>query len=1171
MKRSVLLLSVLAVLAAADVRAYEKIDFKGQILNPSFLKPSAVAVSADRVFVADAKANVVFIFNQEGTLLKKAEAGLKAPRAVAFGEGRLYTADTGNSRIVVFDSEGKLLWVFAGDGSAPGQLRAPAGLAYGPDSRVYVSNTGNSRIDVFNSDGIYLYGFPVLKADGVTKLSPGKLSLDRSGNIYVSDPDKAVVQKYDRAGKLLHEYPFPNDGAAPDTKGLLYVITAKEGKVREVASSGEVKGTFGTRGKGRSEFRKLSDIAIGAGGELYLCDEDNKKVVIIKVENAVKGPKLREAAILDRFTVKGPVAKYPFKADAFAVTAENELIAYLPELREIALLSYGAKKTLIGYGSGQGQVKNPKGLFVGSKGQIYVADTGNDRVQIFKADGAYSNMFGESGSGDGNFRSPSSITMSDKGNIYVADSRNKKLKAFNDDGIFLFSAGPELGSIVLENPVSVCCDADRNVHILDAGLKKVIVTNAMGKFLRVWDDSGSLQDPASIVYDGKGFFYILDKGSFSVKIFDEAGKFTASFFAKGRGERELWEPQGLDFRSDRIFISDSENSRIVSFDISYLPEAPDQVSAVADEAKVSVSWQAKTNAWTGPFKIFRSAGEEGTPEEAGSSRDFSFEDTSLSPDTTYFYSVAGISASGVSGGLSDPAQVYFKGPEAPAAEAAAAPAADLSAGSSSSSDSRNMAPMEILPKGLTYIFSANYKYYLKNPIGRIAVRNNTDSTFSNLKVSVDLKDFMDYPTDTSITEIKPKETVEVDLMATLNNKILTVNQDTPIQCHLTLTYYQDGAEKTVTLNQPIQVLSKNAIIWDTAARLANFITESDTPIKALKSAIMAGEEKYTANAGFLNKDVVKALMIWEGLGELGINFQADPVSPFSAKKSTAEAEQLLDTVQFPRQTVKLKSGDCDDLTALYASLFTAAGISTVILDFPGHIALMFDTRQTDAKNVGIPEEFLIKYKDTWWVGVEGTMTGKDFYDSVKHEADLYRSMANDVKVVDVAEAQKEYEPVTLPETEFEVKLDMDAFARRVTDAIGAMGKTRYEYFKNYYGQILLNSPDDLDANINLGILDGQYDKDASAGEYFDKVLRKDPVNPAALNNMGNLSFKQGKYDEASEYYFKAARADPYDAEIWLNLARLADKQGKKDDVKAFADRAAKIDPSVKNIGDKLLN
>ncbi|OGS13596.1 MAG: hypothetical protein A2234_04640 [Elusimicrobia bacterium RIFOXYA2_FULL_58_8] len=1155
-----LIFSFMMVFTAAGAGAYESVEWKSQLLNPAFMKISAVAVAEGKVYVADAKANCVFIFDAEGKMVKKAEAGLKGPQALALGGGRLYVADTGGSRIVVFDTEGKSLWAFAAEGQAPGQLREPRGVAYGPDSRVYVSNTGNSRVDVFNADGIYLYGFPVAKADGVTKLNPAKIALSYSGDVYVSDPGLALVQKYDRTGKLIREYPMPNDGAAPDMNGFLYVISAKEGKVREVAGSGEVVGTFGTRGKGKSEFKKLTDIAVDDSGSLYLCDEENKKVVAIRLDGTEGGSRLARASVLDRFTVKGPAAKYPFKADVFAVTPQNSIVAYLPEAKEIVLLEGGTKKTLIRTGPGQGQVKNPRGIFVDSKGMIYVADSGNDRVQVFNPDGTYSNMFGESGSGEGQFRNPSSVSVNSKGNIYVADTKNKKIKAFSPDGMFLFAVGPELGNISLVNPVAVRCDENKNVYILDSVLKKVVVTDAMGKFLRLWDDSGNLQDPAALIYDNKGFFYILDKGSFNVKIFDAAGKFTASFFAKGRGERELWTPQNLAFRNDRIFISDMENARIVSFDISYLPEAPSALKAEAGKSKVDLSWAARSNAWTGGFRVYRAAGEKGELKDAGAPKEMKFSDSALTPDTTYFYYVSGVSVSGVAGGLSDAAVVYFKGPDAPkAAEPAAA------------AENRNLAPMEIIPVELNYVFSANYKHYLKNPLGRIAIQNNTENEFSNVKVSFFLKDFMDFPTDAMVEgTIAPHAKAEVNIVATLNNRVLNITEDTPVQCQLTVTWYQDGVEKTSTLNRPIKMLSKNAIVWDKPQRLANFITPKDTPVFGFSRFALNEKGKVEEAASDLNESIVTALMVWEALGEQGLSYLADPVSPYAALKSSSSAEQVLDTVQFPRSTLKLKSGDCDDLTALFAAIFEAAGVRTALLDYPAHISLMFDTGATDAREAGLPAEYLIKYANTYWVGLEVTMAGKDMYDAIKHAADFYRQNEKEVKVIEVRGAWAEFEPVTLPETSDENYPDKGKFLARVQGSVAALLKARYNYFKEYFGRILLENPEDLDANLNMGLLSAKQGEAGDAEKSFNKVLEKEPFNAAALNNLGNMSFQQGKYEEAHKKYFAAAKADPYDAEIWLNLARVADKQGKKDDVKAFADRAAKIDPGVKNIGDKLL-
>ncbi|MBI4351394.1 MAG: 6-bladed beta-propeller [Elusimicrobia bacterium] len=1153
-----IILSLIFFSLASVSSAYEKIEFKGQILNPAFQKPSAVALAKGKVFVADTKVNAVFVFDAEQKFLKKLEGALKNPQAISFGGGRLYVADTGNSRIAVFDPEGKLLWAFAGPGDAPGQLKAPEGIAYGPDDRVYVSDTGNSRIAVFNSDGIYLYGFPVAKSDGATKLNPSRITLSRSGDILVSDPAKAVIVKYDRTGKLLKEHSIANNGMAVNKYGLFYAINSKEGKVKEFSEAGEPMGTFGTRGKGKSEFRNLRDIAIDESGLVYLCDEENKKVVMLKLEVAKPGPALPLAGILDRFTIKGPSSKASFKAAMFTVTPEGKILAWLPEAKEIALIDGATRKTLIKEGKLQGQVRAPRDIFVDPKGMIYVADTGNDRIQVFKPDGSYDNMFGESGSGEGQFRQPSSVSVNAKGNIYVADTKNKKIKAFSADGMFLFAVGPELGSVTLINPMAVRSDEEKNVYVLDSQLKKVVVLDAMGKFLRVWDDSGNLQDPASMAYDGKGFFYILDKGSFNVKIFDDAGNFNASFFAKGKGERELWAPQDLAFRNDKVYVSDPESVRIQSFGISYLPPPPTEVRAEVGKKSVKLSWEARSNAWTGGFKVFRSKGAE-EPVELGGGKEKVFEDTGLNADGVYRYYTAALSATGARGGLSAPVEVLFKLPESAKPAAPAAAAAPETA-------SRNVAPMEIIAPQLEYIFSANYKYYQKNPVGKIAVKNNTESDFTNVKLSFFFKDFMDFPSDTIIEEVKAGEQTEVALSATLNNRILNINEDTPIQCQLTLTYYQDGVEKTATLNKPVKVLSKNAIVWDNSARLANFITIKDTPIMAFRAFALGEKKKFEAEADLVDDSILTALMAWEALGEYGISYLADPANPYSVLKSTGNL--VLDTVQFPRNTLKLKSGDCDDLTALFASVFEASGLHVALLDFPGHIALMFDTGETDANAVGVPEQYLIKYNNTWWVGVETTMVGKSFQDSILHVADLYRKMDKEARVIDVRTAWNEFEPVTLPDTEAE-KYSSEGLSGRVKEAIASLIAARYDYLKKYYGRILQEVPGDIEANLSLGIVHAEYKAYAAAAGCFGKVLEKEPFNAGALNNLGNLSYTEGKYEEARDYYFKASKADPFDGNIWLNLARVSGKLGKKDDVKVFAEKAAKIEPELKSMGDKL--
>ena len=81
-------------------------------------------------------------------------------------------------------------------------------------------------------------------------------------------------------------------------------------------------------------------------------------------------------------------------------------------------------------GTGDGEFDSPTGIAVDSGGNIYVADTFNDRVQVFDPSGVFLSAFGSSGTGDGEFSLPQGIAVGGGGNIYVADTVNNRVQVF---------------------------------------------------------------------------------------------------------------------------------------------------------------------------------------------------------------------------------------------------------------------------------------------------------------------------------------------------------------------------------------------------------------------------------------------------------------------------------------------------------------------------------------------------------------------------------------------------------------------------------------------------------------------------------------------------------------------------------------------------------------------
>lgn len=81
-------------------------------------------------------------------------------------------------------------------------------------------------------------------------------------------------------------------------------------------------------------------------------------------------------------------------------------------------------------GSADGQFKFPRGVAVDDQGYIFVADSGNNRIQIFHPDGTFLRAFGCWGIGKGEFKGLEGVAVTANGNILVCDRENHRIQVF---------------------------------------------------------------------------------------------------------------------------------------------------------------------------------------------------------------------------------------------------------------------------------------------------------------------------------------------------------------------------------------------------------------------------------------------------------------------------------------------------------------------------------------------------------------------------------------------------------------------------------------------------------------------------------------------------------------------------------------------------------------------
>jgi streptogramin lyase len=232
-----------------------------------------------------------------------------------------------------------------------------------------------------------------------------------------------------------------------------------------------------------------------------------------------------------------------------------------------------------GTGSGDGQFSYPRGVAVDASGNVFVADVGNDRIQKFTSSGTFLTTWGNQGSGDGQFDLPIDVAVDDAGNVFVADEANKRIQKFNDAGTFVTKWGsPGSGDGQFSYLLGIAVDASGNVFVADTGNDRIQKFDNTGAFLTKWGSTGSedgqFYHPSSVAVDRNGNVFVTDTagsgnsviGNSRIQEFTDSGTFVRKWGCPGNrdGQFNLPLAVGVD-ASGNVFVADTLNDRIQEF------------------------------------------------------------------------------------------------------------------------------------------------------------------------------------------------------------------------------------------------------------------------------------------------------------------------------------------------------------------------------------------------------------------------------------------------------------------------------------------------------------------------------------------------------------------------------------------------------------------------------
>ena len=469
--------------------------------------------------------------------------------------------------------------------------------------------------------------------------------------------------------------------------------------------------------------------------------------------------------------------------------------------------------------------------------------------------------------------------------------------------------------------------------------------------------------------------------------------------------------------------------------------------------------------------------------------------------------------------------------------------------------------IEIPSLELRPAFPVFYKHYDDHPVGALTLQSNLKVPANDIKVQLYIKEYMDAPKAVAVEgALRPGESRSVDLYALFTDKVLSVTEGTKVASEITISYKVEGQSYENRRVETLTLWGRNAMTWDDNRKAAAYVTAKDPGVlnfaRSVTSYIRGKENRLSATTCRL------PLPCMQRSTSIGMNYSPNPRTSYA---EASKQKDVIDFLQFPRETFQYKAGDCSDLSILYGAMFQAVGIDAAFITVPGHIFIALDAGLTSAQapKEMIPASQFIPYKGHAWIPLEVTSLHEGFCTAWELGAKEWSesSLTGQAGFYPITEAWNAYQPVGLPGAEVMVSVPqadqvLSAYSAEVQRYLDAALTPQIAKLEEQ-----VKTTGSLQAQNSLGVLCAKYGRAEKAEEYFKQVLAKKPFLPALLN-IGHLYFQQSRWKEALGYYQQASDIDPANPRTLLALTRANQELKNYSDATALYEKLRAISPEL---------
>ena len=258
-------------------------------------------------------------------------------------------------------------------------------------------------------------------------------------------------------------------------------------------------------------------------------------------------------------------------------------------------------------GDGRGQFRDPLGIAADSRGNVFVADTGNHRiVRLLHKDAQmeFVRSFGSEGHGELQFSTPSQVALGSSGTLYVTDTGNDRVVVMTSIGQWLQEIrGDDKGELTFDQPVGLAVVEANDpwisrrqdfIVVSDRGGDRLVKISREGKLLGT-AAAADLPLPSvrfdALAIDYYGNVYVTDRPNDRIHKFDSHLRYLTSIGNSGSGGTEMDEPRGITLwrRFGQIFVTERSGAQYfwIGTDILDLSTSTEGIRPGEDSVRLS--------------------------------------------------------------------------------------------------------------------------------------------------------------------------------------------------------------------------------------------------------------------------------------------------------------------------------------------------------------------------------------------------------------------------------------------------------------------------------------------------------------------------------------------------------------------------------------------------------